>query len=539
MAPDGRIASSAWLLTGILAGVLVGVGIVVGVRAIDGSGTALEAAPAPRFEEPIALDQVYEGDFEHFVGGGVAVLDCNSDDLPDLFLAGGTDPAGLYINRTGDGGGLGFARSDGEWSVTGATGAYPIDIDSDQLTDLVVLRRGENLVLRGMGDCGFQKANEAWQIDGGDDWTVGFSAYWEDGETLPTLAFGNYLEMDDREQCADHSLIRPAGDDSYGEPLTLSPGYCTLSILFSDWARSGTADLRMTNDRHYYSEGQEQLWAMTDAPTEYTQEDGWEHLEIWGMGIASQDLDDDGRPEVFLTSQGDNKLQTLADETGRPRYDDFALAAGATAHRPFTGDTLRPSTAWHAEFDDVNNDGFVDLFITKGNVEAQEDFAAEDPNNLLLGRPGATFEEAADDAGLLDMALSRGGAVADLDLDGDLDVVVVERREPVHVWENSGELVTGGPAGNWLLLDVQKDGANADAVGAFIEIELGEHLITREVTVGGGHASGQSGPIHFGLGSFEDARARITWPDGTRTDWQRLDANQVVSWEKGSPPLPR
>ena len=60
---------------------------------------------------------------------------------------------------------------------------------------------------------------------------------------------------------------------------------------------------------------------------------------------------------MYLTSQGDNKLQTLADGPAQPTYEDIALERGATAHRPYTGGDVLPSTAWHAEFADVNNDG--------------------------------------------------------------------------------------------------------------------------------------------------------------------------------------
>ena len=89
-------------------------------------------------------------------------------------------------------------------------------------------------------------------------------------------------------------------------------------MLFSDWDRSGRRDLRVTNDRHYYTDGEDQLWRVLpdEAPTEYDRADGWQRLRIWGMGIASQDLDGDGYPEVYLTSIGDNKLQTLAGGPG-------------------------------------------------------------------------------------------------------------------------------------------------------------------------------------------------------------------------------
>ena len=76
------------------------------------------------------------------------------------------------------------------------------------------------------------------------------------------------------------------------------------------------------------------------------------------MGIASQDVTGDGYPDVFLTSQGSNRLQTLTAGPGRPTYGDIGLKRGVLADRPFAGGEDLPSTAWHPEFDDVNNDGF-------------------------------------------------------------------------------------------------------------------------------------------------------------------------------------
>ena len=106
------------------------------------------------------------------------------------------------------------------------TGAYPLDVDSDGHIDLVVLRVGEDVILRGLGGCRFERANEALGLDGGDAWTVAFSATWEGANDLPTLAFGDYLEAD-HQTCEDSRLVRPAADGGYAEPIALSPGYCT------------------------------------------------------------------------------------------------------------------------------------------------------------------------------------------------------------------------------------------------------------------------------------------------------------------------
>jgi hypothetical protein len=258
-------------------------------------------------------------------------------------------------------------------------------------------------------------------------------------------------------------------------------------------------------------------------------------MMIWGMGIASQDLTGDGRPEVFLTSQGDNKLQALDEDATGPSYHDLALELGATAHRPFAGGDVLPSTAWHPEFADVNNDGFMDLFISKGNVEAMNEYAAKDPNNLLIGQPDGTFVEGAEAADLLDFARSRGAALVDLNLDGLLDLVVVERREHAKVWRNvgAGDAATPAAMGHWVAVELSQPGPNVDAIGAWIEVRVGDHVVRRERTIGGGHAGGQLGWIHFGIGEADRAEVRVQWPDGEVGPWVPLKADELVTVERG------
>ena len=534
---------TAWLAAGIVTGSLATIAVALAGVAWFQRGIPTESLGPPHFvqETPNSgIDHTYDGDFTFFVGGGVAVHDCNQDGRPDLYLAGGTNPAALYRNESPVAGSLRFSRfPDAATDLTNVTGAYPVDIDSDSHIDLAVLRVGENVMLRGLGDCRYERANDTWGIDGGEEWTVAFSAKWEGSASLPTLAFGNYVELDQAGDqtgsCSDNALLRPLTDSGYDDPITLTPGWCTLSILFSDWDRSGRSDLRMTNDRHYYRDGEEQLWRIAEGePRLYTRDDGWQKMQIWGMGIASHDLTGDGLPEVFLTSQSDNKLQTLAEGPGQPNYRDIALVRGVTAHRPFTGDVVLPSTAWHPEFEDVNNDGLMDLFITKGNVEAMEGYAARDPSNLLLGNPDGTFTERAEEAGLAGFARGRGAALVDLNSDGMLDLIQVNRRENISLWRSlgSGEADSPAPMGNWLAVKLQQSGGNRDAIGSWIEVRIGRHAIEREVTIGGGHAGGQLGPIHFGLGSAERARARVQWPDGEVGPWMTVTANQLLTIDR-------
>ena len=466
-----------------------------------------DAPIIPRFVDETAssgLSSVYAGDWQYMVGGGVSTFDCNGDALPDMVLSGGEAPSSLWINQS-DATALSFQKATAGVELTGVTGTYPIDIDSDGITDLVVLRIGENVVLRGLGQCRFVRANEDWGFDGGDAWSTAFAATWEKGQDWPTLAIGNYVDRKAEAfpwgSCTPNWLHRP-GDGGFAPPLPLTPSYCALSILFTDWNNSGTPALRVSNDREYYKGGQEQMWHLDPGqpPRLYTEAEGWARLRIWGMGIATDDLDGDGLPEYFLTSMADNKLQGLAQTEGplMPKYADTAFKRGAIAQRPYIGTDLNPSTAWHAQFADVNNDGLSDIFIAKGNVSSMPDFALLDPNNLLLQRPDGTFAEAGDTAGVASTRSARGAQVVDLNGDGRLDLVVVNRNEAAEVWRNDGPA-----AGHWLGLRLRQSGANPDAVGARIEVVTANRRYTRETTLGGGHVSGSLGVQLFGLGPVD------------------------------------
>lgn len=458
---------------------------------------------APVFEDHSAAlgSHSYTGGWEHFVGGGVAVFDCNDDQRPDIFAAGGESPAALWQN-------------DGDFAFTPAafpeiletTGAYPLDINGDGDLDLFVMRVGPNQVLQGHGDCTFTDVTTEWGIPAGDAWTTSFTAWW-DGDR-PTMAVGNYVDRADPEgpfgTCDTNTLLAPQAQGY--EETVLEPGFCALSMLAARDA-SGQRRLRISNDRHYYlSAGQEQMWDII-AGRFLTPEDGWPKQMLWGMGIASRDITGDGRDEVVLTSMGDQLMQ-LAQTDGS--YSAAPFSIGTYAQRPHTGEDGRPSTGWHAQFADVNNDGRADLFIAKGNVDQMPGLAMADPNNLLMQNADGTFTEAASAAGIATTERSRGAALADFDGDGRLDLLVANRRASIELYRNVTPDV-----GHWIALDLASDTPNTQAIGAVVVVN-GQ---TQQVTVGGGHASGQAGPLHFGLGDATQAQVQVTWPDGHVVDY--------------------
>ncbi|MCO6403628.1 hypothetical protein GTW10_08985 [Aurantimonas endophytica] len=548
--PFGPTGFSARLLTRLAIAALCGLTATT-AQAETAPGFA---ADTPLFHEEAkaaGIEHVYGGPWEFFVGGGGAAFDCNGDRFPDLFLAGGAGEGSFYVNRSQAGGTLAFekiAQPVDPKDLASVTGAYPLDVDQDGFEDLVLLRVGANILLKGGPNCHFEKANFGWGFEGGRAWTTAFSAIFEPGASFPTLAFGNYVDRaapgSPWGTCADNVLIRPregaTGAPDYSEPLALSPGYCALSMLFTDWNRSGEPALRITNDRQYYRGGAEQLWRLEPdrAPRPYRKADGWQHLSIWGMGIAEGDVDGDGTPEYALTSMGDTKLQFLDREfEDAPTYRDEAFDRGATAHRPYVEDQGKPSTGWHAEFADFNNDTALDLFIAKGNVEAMPDFAAYDPDNLLMGGFDGRFTERGEAAGLALDTKGRGALATDFNLDGALDLLVVNRGQPASLFRNRGAATAFGtrPLGNFLEVSLAQKGANRAALGAKLAVKIGTRTLYRTVQVGGGHASGRSGFVHLGLGTAERAEVRVQWPDGAWSHPYRVFADSFVLIERDAP----
>ena len=88
--------------------------------------------------------------------------------------------------------------------------------------------------------------------------------------------------------------------------------------------------------------------------------------------------------------------------------------------------------------------------------------------------------------------------------------------------------------GHWLAVDVDQDAANRRAVGAWVTVKAGDRQTERELTVGGGHASGDAVPVHFGLGGATQAEVRVTWPDGEIGPWLPAGADRIVTVRRGA-----
>ncbi len=531
-----------------------------GCAGSDGAPTdvALAGLQAPVFNERAAasgLDHRFDADGDFVVGGGAAAFDCDGDGDLDVAVAGGLAPMAVFENRTSPGAAPRFTEVPAGLAELGdrtrrVTGVYAIDLDNDRAVDLVATRFGENLILRNRGGCAFEEVSRDWGLTATGTWTTAFAAAWIGDARYPTLLFANYVRRDrpleKRGNCEPSVIVRPragTGGPRYGAPEPVLPSSCALSIRQVDWCgpiAAGSAagsvaatDFWIANDRQYADpDSEEQLLSVgPDSARLYTRADGWAAHRIWGMGVAAADVDGDGRVEVAVTNMAENQFFVLAEpETGRPAFANAAWQRGAAAQRPYTGGDTRPSTSWHSAFEDLNNDGRLDLLIVKGNVAAMPQFAAFDPDSLLLGRGDGRFVEAGAEAGIALDRIGRGGAVFDADGDGCLDILVVNRNGPLSFFH--ADCAALPPA---IDLVLEQDDANRDAVGARIEITAAGQRLDRSIAIGGGHGGSSLAPFHIGAPEAGSAQVRVRWPDGSLSGPVPFSAGEVYRWRRGDP----
>jgi len=145
----------------------------------------------------------------------------------------------------------------------------------------------------------------------------------------------------------------------------------------------------------------------------------------------------------------------------------------------------------------------------------------------LLQSGDGSFSEASGVAGLASMHRGRGAALVDLNEDGLLDVIVVNRRAPMQVYQN-----TTLDVGHWISVRLHQPKINRDAIGAWLEVDTGAHTYAREITIGGGHAGGKLGFEHFGLGKVDAVRLRAIWPNQSHSPWVTLTADRKYVFDR-------
>ena len=500
-------------------------------------------------------------------GCGVAVLDIDGDGWLDLFIVNGTvlggfpagqEPMGhLYRNRR-DGTYEDVTAKSGILQTGWGQGACSGDYDNDGHDDLFVTAWGQNHLYHGRGDGTFVDVSEAaGLITKKARWGAGCAFIDYDRDGYLDLFAANYIDFDlESAPLPESGLCRYKGipvacgppgltggknvlyrntgkgtfeDVSDRTGITRSSGTYGLGVSTLDFNDDGWVDLYVANDSNpsaLYINQRDGTFKdiAVEAGCAYSQ-DGKPQA---GMGVAVGDYDRNGTVDLFKTNfAGDTS--TLYANGGKGFCDDRTFAAGIGLNTRWLG--------WGVGFVDLDNDGWLDLFIVNGHVYPEVERVKTEAGykqrkvvyrNLGNGR----FEDVSERLGppVTTPAAGRGAAFADLDNDGDIDVVV----NNVHAAPDLFTLTAPRDA-HWLTLKLVGTTSNRSAIGSRVRLVSAGGTQLQEVRGGGSYYSQNDLRPHFGLG--RDAvvdRVDVRWPNGREERWTAPKVDQILTLTEGS-----
>jgi hypothetical protein len=250
--------------------------------------------------------------------------------------------------------------------------------------------------------------------------------------------------------------------------------------------------------------------------------------ETSGMGVAAADYNGDGWLDIFKTNFS-NESASLYRATGDGFFMEDSEAAGVGRNKKWVG--------WGCGFADFDNDGWDDLFVVNGHVYPELDRANRglsflQPRIVYRNLGNGRFADLSTSAGtaITDPASGRGAALADLDNDGNIEVVVNNMNAlPALLKLNSK------PQHHWILVQTVGTKSNRSGIGARVACVTGKHRQIQEVRSGGSHFSQSDLRIHFGLGTASRADLiEVHWPSGVIDRLRDVPGDRIVRVREGS-----
>lgn len=579
--------SARRLALGVVLAIAIGAASVLGGRPASPDVSAHDAGF--RFVEVASATRI---DFTHYaptldaklanvephvagIGASVSVTDLDGDGWDDLYFTSsrfGT-PNALYRNLQ-DGTFRDVAREAGLADVNRegdgvSMGSVWADFDNDGFEDVFIYKWGYQQLFRHRGDGTFEDVTAEAGLR---RWMNSNAAAWLDYDRdghLDLYVAGYFREdvnfwnlsttriMQNSFEFATNGgrnyLFRNRGDGTF-EDVTERTGVgstrWTLAVASADFNDDGWPDLYLANDY-----GPEELFLNVRGERFELARVGLHDESKSGMSVSLGDLHNRGRHDVFVTNiseegylfQGNNLRLNLLNEVGR--FENVAKGVVADA-----------GWAWGAQFGDLNNDGYMDLFVTNGFISADRDKDYWYGMSKVAGATGAVFEDArswppigtaslsgyersrvllnragdlvdvAEAVGVTDRFDGRAVALADLFNRGVLDAVVANQRGPALVYRNEPLR-----SGHWLQLALQGTRSNRSAIGAEVTVVLDERERQRQVvTAGLGFASQNQRRLHFGLGNRTRVpQVIIRWPSGLEETYRDLEADRLYALREG------
>jgi hypothetical protein len=527
--------------------------------------------PTPRFEEigkqaGLTVSHISSADKRYIIesmSGGVGFIDCDNDGNLDIltingssvdhFKQGGDLMVTLY-RQIGD---LKFKDITTQAGLTTkgwGMGVTVADFDNDGWQDIYVTGYGHNVLYRNLGNCKFQDVTEkAGLAVGGFSTGAAWGDFDRDG--LVDLFVPRYVFIDINKlpefgsndkfcrfrgvmvQCGPWGLpgesdflFRNRGDGTF-EDISKAAGvddskhYFGMQAVWDDFDNDGWPDLYVADDggpNYLYHNKQngtfEDVGLLSGASLSA---DG---REQGSMGVDFGDIDHDGLLEILVTNFTEEP-NTLYWNQGKQGFTDIGYAS-------HIGQPSYPLVGWGTSFLDLDNDGWLDIFVANGHVYPQMDLVKggapyRQPFLLFRNNRDRTFEDITQASGLnnLPPQSRRGAAFGDVNNDGKVDVLVLNVGDPPLLLINRAE-----SSNHAVLLKLVGSKSNKAAIGARAKVTTGDLVQISEVKGGSSYLSQNDLRLHFGLGSYSTLDSvEISWPSGKKSVLQNLPAGFIYT----------
>ncbi len=461
-----------------------------------------------------------------FMAGGCGAIDYNRDGWQDLFVFGGlNNPDRLYRNN-GDGTFTDVAAAAGVNRNQRGRALAIGDFDANGYLDLYLAVEpglpaySPNSLFRNNGDGTFTDVAGAWGVanhqgtNSGGGWGGAFGDYNLDGrldlavaEWLSPTSIRNRLYRNTGTAFTNATNTALIGTTLLGV-RGFSPRFCDMNgdrypelLWVGDF---GTSKYFVNNKNGTFSDATLASGTGKDRN---------------GMGNAVGDINNDGKPDWFVTAifiEDDmaNPGNTLYLNQGAHVFTEVAAARGVD----------RGGWGWGAVAVDLNNDGWIDLANTNGYQ--YETIFVSDPSVVFMN-DGTTFSQVAPTCGISHTDQGRGMVNFDYDNDGDQDLVISSCGQPLVLYRNDT-----ASANNWLRLFFSTRGTptNApDGIGARVVVTTGATSRYAWITAGTNYVSQSELSAHFGVGAASVIDTlRVEWPNGTFREWTGVAPNRTL-----------
>lgn len=495
--------------------------------------------------------------------GGVAMLDFDGDGWQDLYFVNGAAisdpmPSGKQPDKSDPRFWNRLYRNNKDGTFTDVTvkagvkghsygmGVAVGDYDNDGLPDIYVTNFGKNILYHNNGDGTFTDVTDKAGVPGGG-WSASacFVDYDRDGRL--DLIVSRYMvwDFDNNPYCGD----RKPGHRAYCHPDQFDPithlvyhnngnGTFTdvtdksgfgkapgkgLGIAWNDYDLDGWPDIIVANDAqpeqlfHNLQNGTfEEVGLM--AGVAY---DGNGSV-FSGMGVNFEDFTNDGWPDVFIGNLANQKYALFRNVKGKFEYITDTSNVGRIT---------RMHSGWGTRFFDYDNDGAKDLFIAQSHV--MDNIELTQPNirylepMLMMRNVDNKFEDVSEQCGPAFKVpqAARGVAIGDLNNDGFLDIVVSVLDSKAIILQNNGN------SHQWITINTVGTSSNRDGMGARIKVVMASGVEQYAmVTNAGSYQSTHDKRQHFGLGKETTAKLiEITWPSGVVQKLENVKAGQILT----------